>query len=307
MARLPVGSVQQHIFLSMIETIVVSRFTEELDLAIGSLCRSAYAIRELAGQQFKDGELQLLSALGLRDWSPPEPLSFTQTSSAVTEAGRLDANYFAPQYEAVLAKIEATGAAIALGDAAQLILRGSQPDYQPIGLAVINSKHVRKNRVLIDDSIRFAAPGRIRIRQHDVLVNGTGVGTIGRAAPYLETMESIPDNHVTIVRLNSINPLYLSVYINSAIGQLQIERMISGSSGQIELYPGDIRKILIWDAPANLQLDIANAIQQAFALEATSDGTLAAAKRAVEIAIEDGEAAALTFLNRQEVTHAPSA
>jgi len=130
------------------------------------------------------------------------------------------------------------------------------------------------------------------------------VGTIGRAAPYLENQDALPDNHVTIVRPSEINPLYLSVYLNSQLGQLQIERMISGSSGQIELYPEDIRQIVVWDAPEQLQLQIADAVRCSFTMESRASELLAAAKRAVEIAIEDSETAALDFIAEQDVIDA---
>lgn len=301
MRRLPVGSVQQHIFLSMIETIIVSRLDEKLEKSIGRLCRTAYSTRDVADKILKSADSLLLEKLGLHDWSAPEPLAYRASASSVVEARRFDANYFAPKYEAVFAKLRATGAAKTLNDGmATLVSRGSQPEYNEAGLPVINSKHVRTNRVLLSDDNRRAVPKKLLIQRGDVLVNGTGVGTIGRAAPYLDEQDAVPDNHVTVVRPTEINPLYLSVYLNSQVGQLQIERMISGSSGQIELYPADIRRIVIWDAPKELQQEIADAIQRSFAMENQASELLAAAKRAVEIAIEDGEAAAIDFIAEQE-------
>ena len=108
----------------------------------------------------------------------------------------------------------------------------------------------------------------------------------------------MPDNHVTVVRLIGIDPIYASVFLNSPVGQSQIERLISGSSGQIELYPQDIRIVEIWEAPERTQLEIAEFVREAFRLEGESAALLAAAKRAVEIAIEEGEAAALAFVER---------
>ncbi len=258
-----------------------------------------------AKEQLAEAENLLLDALDLRDWSPPVPLSYTGSVSSVLEAERFDANYFAPKYDAVFAKLNATGAATALGDGlTSAISRGTQPDYGEAGLPVVNSKHVRTNRVLVSDDNRRAIPGKWYIKQGDVLINGTGVGTIGRAAPYLDEQHAVPDNHVTIVRPTGINPLYLSVYLNSQVGQLQIERMISGSSGQIELYPVDIRQIIVWDAPKKTQLRIADAVQRSCAMENRASELLAAAKRAVEIAIEDSEAAALDFIAEQDATNA---
>lgn len=171
-------------------------------------------------------------------------------------------------------------------------------------MPVVNSKHVRANRVVLDADNRKAEPTKLCIRFGDVLINGTGVGTIGRAAPYLERSAALPDNHVTIVRPSGIDALYLSVFLNSKLGQMQIEQMISGSSGQIEIYPDDIRQIVVWDAPPDIQSKIADCIRNSFKLEQQSDTLLAIATRAVEVAIEDSEAAALVFI--REAQDAPS-
>ncbi|MDD5123256.1 hypothetical protein [Methylovulum sp.] len=78
------------------------------------------------------------------------------------------------------------------------------------------------------------------IQKGDVLINGTGVGTIGRSACYLHEQNALPDNHVTILRTDKINPIFLSVYLNSIAGKYQVDKYFKGSSGQIEIYPKDI-------------------------------------------------------------------
>ena len=298
--RCSYGSAQPHISPLYVGLVPVPRFGA-VEVAVDALVDEAAFAEDQAQAALAQAETDLLDALGLADWSPPEPLTYTRSAAAVFAAGRLDAAYFAPKYDEIAAKLTATGQAIAIGDEdSAFVNRGSQPAYADEGLSVINSKHVRTNRVLLDDNNRLAAPGRVRIRPGDVLMNGTGVGTIGRVAPYLHAAEAVPDNHVTVIRVGGLDPIFLSVFLNSPIGQQQIERMISGSSGQIELYPADIRRILIWRAPAEVQSHVAARVAEAFALEAQSARLLAAAKRAVELAIEEGEAAALAFIGEQE-------
>jgi type I restriction enzyme, S subunit len=164
---------------------------------------------------------------------------------------------------------------------------------------VINSKHVRINRVRFED-MRLADPAQagVLIEEGDLLLNGTGVGTIGRAAPYLSSAPAIPDNHVTVLRAEGVDPIYLSVYLNSRIGQMQVERYLKGSSGQIELYPSDIAEFVIWRAPDDIEVSIREAVLRAFEAERRAGEHLEAAKRAVEIAIEEDEGAALHFLDQ---------
>jgi type I restriction enzyme M protein len=164
----------------------------------------------------------------------------------------------------------------------------------------VNSKHVLRNEVRLDDSNRVATSeeGALLIRAGDVLINGTGVGTIGRASAYLYDTPAIPDNHVTILRPDSsLDPVYLAVYLNSKAGQLQVDQRLRGSSGQIELYPADIAEFRVWLAPMPLQEDIRALVEQSFTHRQEAARLLDASKRAVEIAIELDETSALKYLS----------
>lgn len=298
--RCSYGSAQPHISPGYISLIPIPRF-KTLEAEIDRLVDCSVSLEARSRLFLEDAESILLDELGFCDWQPFEPLSYTQTATLAERSGRLDANYFAPKYADLLARLNATGRASRLGDGlTTIIARGSQPIYADEGLPVINSKHVRANRVLLDERNRRARPKPLRIQTGDVLVNGTGVGTIGRAAPYLGAGEVLPDNHVTIIRPQGLDPLFLSVFLNTKLGQMQIERMISGSSGQIELYPDDIRNVVVWCAPERVQHDVANRVRNAFATEAQSNSLLSTAKHAVEIAIESGEIAALEFIAEEQ-------
>lgn len=292
------GMAQPHIAPSYLQNMIVPRF-DDLEQIVDKLVDQSNDLGRTAAASLAEAEATLLAALGLAGWSPPEPLSYTARAADALSAARLDAQYFRPKYDEALALLTAKGNAAELGTLVKLNSRGRQPIYADAGLPVINSKHVRTNTVNLGEDNRFGETGRspIVIKPGDVLLNGTGVGTIGRAAPYLFDHDALPDNHVTVIRPDGIDPIYLSVFLNSTLGQLQIEQLIKGSSGQIELYPDDIAKIIVWDAPDGVQTVVRDAVLSAKALEARSRALLASAKRAVEIAIEDGEAVALAFLN----------
>ncbi|MDT8758672.1 restriction endonuclease subunit S [Sphingomonas psychrotolerans] len=299
------GNVQPNLFLDKVRSLAIPRFRDDVERVISEVYIKAESARTTAQNALAQAEADLLDALGLDGWSPPEPLTYTRSAADVFAAGRFDAAYFAPKHDEVLARLKATGQAIKIGDDPDaLVARGGQPLYVDDGVPVINSRHVRVNRVMLDHANRRAQPGRLTIRNGDVLINGTGVGTIGRAAPFLSDQPAIPDNHVTVVRVQHVDPLFLSVFLNSPIGQLQVERMISGSSGQIELYPDDIRNLTIWLAPDAVQKRIRADVQGAFDAQAHSTRLLAAARRAVEIAIEESEEAALAFIADVEAAYA---
>ncbi len=60
-----------------------------------------------------------------------------------------------------------------------------------------------------------------------------------------------------------------------------------GTSGQLELYPSDIRKFLVWDAPDSFQKEIRKLYDQAAEKERQSSELLEQAKKRVEQLIEE--------------------
>jgi restriction endonuclease S subunit len=228
-----------------------------------------------------------------------EKVNIKSFKDSFAATGRLDAEYYQPKFDQLEAKLAETHALHLLDDCLTINQRGTQPDYAEEGLPVINSKHVREGEVILSDN-RFARiPDKenpILIKKGDVLINGTGVGTIRRAAPYLHDQQAIPDNHVTVLRTDKLNPIYISVYLNSIAGKYQVDKYFKGSSGQIELYPTDIDKFYLPFVNENTQIQIAALIQQSFTLKTESEHLLEAAKRAVQIAIETDENTAMRFI-----------
>ena len=289
---------QLHLYANDVDRIVLPDFHANFQARISRIY-DQQAIEYGASQSSQGrAEGELLDRLGLRGWAAPQPLTFQASSNSVLRAGRIDAQYFRPLFSEVEARIAATDAARELGSILTTNVRGRQPDYAEAGLPVINSKHVRTNRVILSDN-RCATQkdAAVQIESGDVLVNGTGEGTIGRAAAYLHQQRALPDNHVTVLRTDAVDPVYLAVFLNSPLGQWQIERHIKGSSGQVELYPNDIARIMIWDAPDEVQSSIRAAILSAFDAERRARDLLVAARRAVEIAIEVGVSEAMTYLD----------
>jgi type I restriction enzyme M protein len=293
------GMVQQGLSLAKVRELPIPLLSVQIQDQISNLVRMASSARKRSKELMSSAENNLLHALGLNTWTPPEALNYVRSSSDAFAAGRLDAEHYQPRFSALLRLIEATGEGARLGDCLLENKRGKQPDYADVGLPVVNSKQVLRNDVRLDADNRLAtfAADDLLISTGDVLINGTGVGTIGRAAAYMHERQAIPDNHVTILRpKNDLDSVYLSMFLNSIAGQFQVEQRLRGSSGQIELYPNDIAEFRVWIAPIAIQKSIREQVEQSFAQKQRATQLLDAAKHAVEIAIEDSEAAALTYL-----------
>ncbi|GGI55156.1 restriction endonuclease subunit S [Oxalicibacterium solurbis] len=291
---------QPTISTDSIRALRIPPLNQDFQRKIAEMFMKAVDLEDRGVKLLTDAEKFLLHALGLKEWKIPDPLTYLRSSREAFAAGRLDAEHFKPKYDELLEYLEKTGEAKALGSMLAINERGNQPEYAEKGLPVVNSKHVFGGEIRLDAENRVAAEdaAKILIEPNDVLMNGTGVGTIGRSAPYLHSGKAIPDNHVTILRPkpNVIDPIYLSVFINSVAGQMQVEQRLHGSSGQIELYPSDIAEFVIWVAPEEIQKKVRQAIENGFTSKQRAIHLLDTAKHAVEIAVEQNERAALDYL-----------
>ena len=129
-----------------------------------------------------------------------------------------------------------------LGNLTSLIRRGLSPNYVELGgVLVLNQKCIREQRVSFLDAKRHAvvleAENERLLRPFDVLINSTGVGTLGRIAfvKRLSEEKTTVDSHVTIVRADSkkIHTEYLAWTVLHF--QSVIEAAANGSTGQVEL------------------------------------------------------------------------
>jgi len=194
--------------------------------------------------------------------------------SELEGALRLDAEYYEPYYLRNEEKIKLKRWTY-LNDDEFFIRRGTQPLYkeEETGFYALNSvcildgdidfsnsKFVSKEFYMknIDSAFKFK----------DVLVNSTGVGTLGRVAIVLyKDREGLVDNHVTRIRLNrlvSLLPEYIFSFLRSLYGQSQIERLYHGSSGQIEIYANDFKQIKIPILSDAFQKQIQNLVLQSY-------------------------------------------
>ncbi|MDF3054870.1 MAG: hypothetical protein K0Q74_777, partial [Gammaproteobacteria bacterium] len=115
--------------------------------------------------------------------------------------------------------------------------RGLSPKYtEKEGVLVLNQKCIRNNFVDFTkarrhDNVLKKITGR-ELQIGDILVNSTGVGTLGRVAQILHLPENaIVDSHVTVVRASStVTSNFLG--LNLLGRQEQIEAMGEGTTGQ---------------------------------------------------------------------------
>lgn len=123
---------------------------------------------------------------------------------------------------------------------ASALTRGIAPKYSESidDLVVLNQKCVRSGRVNLAPARRTLSE-RVKdpklLRRNDVLVNSTGVGTLGRVARWTSDEPATVDSHITIVRFDEkrVDPVCAGFAL--LLAQPEIEEMGEGSTGQTEL------------------------------------------------------------------------
>ena len=137
-----------------------------------------------------------------------------------------------------------------VGSLVSELTRGIAPKYSEStdDLLVLNQKCVRDGRVGLS-AARRTLPGKVKaakhLRRNDVLVNSTGVGTLGRVARWTRDIEATVDSHVTIVRFDAtrVDPVCAGFAMLRA--QRDIELLGEGSTGQTELRRAQLGELMI--------------------------------------------------------------
>lgn len=135
-----------------------------------------------------------------------------------------------------------------IGEIADYISRGVTPKYnEESSWRVLGQTCVRGNLVLLEKSRRLdpiKSPDKV-LRRGDLLINSTGVGSLGRTAQvWFDPDRLTADSHITIVRDST--GIYSNYIAQWAFGnERYIESLQTGSTGQTELSKDRVKSIPI--------------------------------------------------------------
>jgi type I restriction enzyme S subunit len=143
-----------------------------------------------------------------------------------------------------------------LGDLTAYLNRGLSPSYDDnADTLVINQKCIRDQRLSLEPARRQSkpVPPDKLVRYGDVLINSTGVGTLGRVAQVYQNIgECSVDTHVTIARpRQGIDADFFGCALLS--NQETFERLGIGATGQTELGRPAISNVDLVVPPDSLQ------------------------------------------------------
>ena len=155
-----------------------------------------------------------------------------------------------------------------LDELCSFISRGLTPKYDETSEELILGQTCVRNNIVTLNNARKHRPKTKNekwVQQWDVLLNSTGVGSLGRVGIVYFNMDNVAiDSHITVVRTS--NPIYRHyVGRNLLSRQLEIENMAVGSTGQTEL-PRDRVKVMTIIIPSQDSMIRFNSIIEPMAI-----------------------------------------
>jgi restriction endonuclease S subunit len=312
--RLPVGSVQQHIFLWQLEKLVVPEFHAHFQNYIERVFKLSLSCQRESIDFYNQAQSLLLSDLGLSNWQPKRRLHFVKNYSDTEKAGRIDAEYFQPKYDEIVKAIKGyPGGWDTLENLCELVGHPSNPPYADTQdknkTFIVTQKHLGdyslNDEFRKDDDALFTTDdflkknSQYKLREEDVLLYSVGA-YIGKANIFKGAIKATIGSFLTLLRVKRelLNPYYLMVFLNTDIG-VMISKQHQRGMAQQYLYPYDIRTFPVPLLENNKQQQIQEKIIESFNLRKQSKHLIECAKRAVEIAIEQNEDTAIKWLQTQ--------
>ena len=260
-----------------------------------------------ANKLYKEAEQILLKALNMDNFVPSQQNTTTKSLSQFMNAGRLDAEYFQPKYDDIENKIkflqedkksEYFTVNNIISEGNRVIKIEDKKEYKYIELSDIDN-YGNVTDCTIDIGINLPSRARKEVHTGDVIVSSLE-GSLQKCAIITETFNgALVSTGFHVIKSDEINSETLLLLFKSWFMQ---ELMRKHSTGAIMAATSDdsFKKILLPVVKLDVQEMIANKIQKSFELRAKSNELLEAAKKAVEIAIEEDEETAMQYLEQFE-------
>ncbi len=298
---------QVNLNTSEVGNIRIPLFSQTFQQTVEKIVKTAYQKLEKSKTLYKEAEEILLQELELKNFKPTSRNYNIVHSKSTFLNGRLDAEYYLPKYEEILNHLkqfplEPLGKIVNIKKS---IEPGSKY-YQDEGTPFIRVSDFSKFG--IDTPKVYLSPNflpqeeieKLKPKKGTILLTKDGTVGISYVVKYPYEEEVITSNAILHLRIKKSKQKeylseYLSLVLNSVVGQMQAERDTGGSLIQ-HWRLEDIKRVLIPKLDKPIQLQIEELINKSFQLRKESKELLEKAKKLVEIAIEEGEEKALKIL-----------
>jgi restriction endonuclease S subunit len=285
------GNIQLKLNVSDVESIKVPIFEESTLKELEKLYTNFLSKRNESNSLYTQAENLLLEELGLKDFESDGELWSVVMLSEVKTAGRMDAEYFQPKYEKLFKGLKKNNPRL-LGDLATM-QKGVEPGseaYSEEGKLFIRVSSISKfgladkDQKYISDKLYQELKEDYEPKVGEILL--TKDASPGIACVLDEKVEGIVSGGVLRLKIKEdIDSEYLTLCINSVVGQLQAERDAGGSI--IAHWKSEqVKQVQIPVLPIKTQQKIAELVRTSHVARKKAKELLEEAKRKVEELIE---------------------
>lgn len=292
------GSAQPHIAPPFLYQIPVPNW-EDLQTEIEKIYLRSKELTELSKTQYAETQTLLLSELGLAGWQPKHKLAFATDYASIQRAERIDADYFQPKYDDIISAIKSyPGGWGTVANQVHLKDNNFKPEseteYRYIELADIGSSGEIKD-CMVEQGQDLPSRARCKVNIGDVIASSVEGSLESIALVTEEYDNALCSTGFHAINSDVLNSGTLLVFLKSSIGQLQLKK---GCSGTIltAINREEFGRIVVPFITVNKQSEIQQKVIESFNLRKHAKDLLEHAKRAVEIAIEQDEQAAIDWL-----------
>lgn len=301
------GAAQTGLLLEDFDQLFVPVFGYEFQSCVSQTVRMIYKYMQRAVSSYATAQHNLDTAIGVNTRPNGQAISVKTITNSFVETGRLDAEYYHPKYDILFDTLKNFPCKLLGGhDGIARFKKSIEPGseaYRDEGIPFVRVSDVSKFEITqpeiylsqdVSENVASLFP-----KKDTILFSKDG--SVGIAYK-LECDENIITSgallHLTVRNTKEILPDYLTLVLNSPIVQLQAERDSNGAIIQ-HWKPSEIENVIIPVLDIDKQKELAEMVQKSFALRRQSKQLLEYAKQAVEMAIEQGEDAALAWLKEK--------
>lgn len=299
---------QSNFSLAKFKELRIPKFSVDLNTKIDKVVYFSFELLEESKSLYTQAETLLLKTLGLDNFTPStQSVNIKSFKDSFGATGRLDAEYYQPKYEQIIVHIKNQGCSILsqLVDIKKSLEPGSDAysddnigfpflrvsDYSKQGLIkpqkYLHDAFVNENKEKLDS---------LKPKKDTILFSKDG--SVGEAYCLQEDANFITSGailHLSVKDTKALLPEYLTLVLNSKLIKMQSERDAGGSI-ILHWRVSEIENVIVPLVDIKIQTKITALVQQSFSLKKESEQLLEKAKQAVELAIEQGEEAAVAFL-----------
>jgi restriction endonuclease S subunit len=265
----------------------------------------AHTNRIKSSEVYNQAEALLLEALGLKDFeTSTEAVNVKGFKESFLSTGRLDAEYYQKKYEDYLELVSNYSNGYEL---LQIACNLKDNNYNPIEhkeYRYIELSDIGKSGDITGSTVALGEelPTRARrkVNTNDVIISSIEGSLESCALVTEEYNNALCSTGFYVIHSNKINSETLLVLFKSKLMQNLLKQ---GCSGTIltAINKNEFQNIPVPLIDKDTQFQISELIQESFRLKKESEQLLDLAKRAVEIAIEEGEERAMEVINNSKM------